>query len=226
MSDDSLFREVDEEFRRDQALRLWKQWGNYVVAVALAVIVGVAAFKGWEYWQTWRAETAGTAYHQALSHLEQDRTEQAQTIFADLASDGHQGYATLARLQLAGILAEQGQVDEAVEAYDAVAEDGAAAREFRDLARVRAGYLLAETASAEELQERLAMLERPNSPWRNAVREIVASAHYRTGNLMEADRLMNEILADPEAPQSMRQRAQMMVQLLEPELADRAAAVN
>jgi hypothetical protein len=226
LSDDSLFREVDEEFRRDQALRLWKQWGNYVVAVALAVILGVSAFKGWEYWQTHRAETAGTGYHQALSHLEQNRTDQAQTIFANLASDGHQGYASLARLHLAGILAEQGEVEEAVAAYDAVANDGSAAREFRDLAHVRAGYLLAETASAEDLQARLSVIDGPDSPWRNAVREIVASAHYRTGNLMEADRLMNEILADPEAPQSMRQRAQMMVQLLEPELADRAAAVN
>jgi hypothetical protein len=65
LSDDSLFREVDEEFRRDQALKLWKRYGNYVVAVALAVIIGVAGFKGWEYWQTWRAETAGAAYHQA-----------------------------------------------------------------------------------------------------------------------------------------------------------------
>ena len=226
MSDDSLFREVDEEFRRDQALRLWKQWGNYVVAVALAVILGVAGFKGWEYWQTYQAETAGTAFHQALSHLEQDRTDEAQTIFADLASNGPPGYASLARLQLAGILAGQGETAQAVEAYDAVANDGSAAREFRDLARVRAGYLLAETASPEDLQERLAVLERADSPWRNAVREIVASAHYRTGNLMEADRLMNEILADPEAPPSMRQRAQMMVQLLEPELAGQAAAVN
>jgi hypothetical protein len=226
LSDDSLFREVDEEFRRDQALRLWKQWGNYVVAVALAVIIGVAGYQGWNYWQTYRADTAGTAYHQAMSHHEQDRTDQAQTIFADLASDGHQGYASLARLQLAGILAEGGEVEDAVAAYDAVADDGSAAREFRDLARVRAGYLLAESASPDDLQERLATLERADSPWRNAVREIVASAHYRTGNLMEADRLMNEILADPEAPQSMRQRAQMMVQLLEPELADKAAAVN
>lgn len=226
MSDDSLFREVDEEFRRDQALRAWKQYGNYVVAVALAVIIGVAGYQGWNYWQTFRAETAGTAYHQALSHLEQDRTDQARTIFADLASNGHQGYASLARLQLAGIMAEQGEVEEAVAAYDAVAEDGSAAREFRDLARVRAGYLLAETASPDDLQERLTVLEGADSPWRNAVREIVASAHYRTGNLMEADRLMNEILADPEAPQSMRQRAQMMVELLEPQLADKAAAVN
>ena len=226
MSDDSLFREVDEEFRRDQALRLWKQYGNYVVAVALAIVVAVAGYQAWRYWQTHRAETAGTAYHQALNHLEQDRVEQAQTIFADLASDGHEGYASLARLQLAGILAEQGETAEAVEAYDAVAEDGSAAREFRDLARVRAGYLLAETANPEELQERLGALDGPDGPWRNAVREILGAAHYRTGNLSEADRLMNEILADPEAPQSMRQRAQMMVQLLEPELADRAAAVN
>jgi hypothetical protein len=54
----------------------------------------------------------------------------------------------------------------------------------------------------------------------------LASAHYRTGNFVEADRLMNEILVDPEAPQAMRQRAQMMVQLLEPVLAGKAAAVN
>lgn len=226
MSDDSLFREVDEEFRRDQALKLWNRYGNYVLAVALAVIIGVAGFKAWEYWRTWRAETAGAAYHHGLSQLEQDRIEEAQTVFADLADDGQKGYATLARLQLAGILAEQGQTAQAVDAFDAVANDPSAPREFRELARVRAGYLLAETESPDELQQRLAVLDRPDSPWRNAVREILATAHYRTGNLVEADRLMNEILVDPEAPQNMRQRAQMMVQLLEPALADKAAAVN
>ena len=226
MSDDSLFREVDEEFRRDQALKLWNRYGNYVVAVALAVVIGVAGFKGWEYWQTWRAETAGAAYHHGLSQLEQDRTEEAQGVFADLADGGHKGYATLARLQLAGILTEQGQTAQAVEAYDAVANDSGAPREFRELARVRAGYLLAETESPDDLQQRLAVLDRADSPWRNAVREILATAHYRTGNLVEADRLMNEVLGDPEAPQNMRQRAQMMVQLLEPALADKAAAVN
>jgi hypothetical protein len=226
LSDDSLFREVDEEFRRDQALKLWNRYGNYVVAVALAVVIGVAGFKGWEYWQTWRAETAGAAYHHGLSHIEQDRTEEAQTVFADLADGGQKGYATLARLQLAGILTEQGQTAQAVEAYDAVADDSGAPREFRELARVRAGYLLAETESPDDLQQRLAVLDRADSPWRNAVREILATAHYRTGNLVEADRLMNEVLGDPEAPQNMRQRAQMMVQLLEPALADKAAAVN
>jgi hypothetical protein len=226
LSDDSLFREVDEEFRRDQAFKLWKRYGNYVVAVALAVVIGVSGFKGWEYWQTYRAETAGTAYHMGLAHLERDRAEQAQAIFADLAAGGQKGYATLARLQLAGIMAAQGRDGEAVEAYDAVAADRSAAREFRELAQVRAGYLLVGTESPEALGQRLMGLDRPDSSWRNAVREILASAHYRTGNLLEADRLMNEVLVDPEAPPAMRQRAQMMVQLLQPALADRAAAVN
>jgi hypothetical protein len=226
LSDDSLFREVDEEFRRDQALRLWRRYGNYVVAVSLAVIISVSVIKGWQYWQSYRAETAGAAYYQGLSHLEQNRPEQAEMIFAELAAGGPQGYATLARLQLAGILAERGQTAEAVEAYDAVAANSAVAREFRDLARVRAGYLLVGTASPADLEQRLAVLERPDSPWRNAVREILATAHYRTGNFIEADRLMNEILVDPMAPQAMRQRAQMMVQLLQPVLAGRATAVN
>ena len=225
MSDDSLFREVDEEFRRDQALKLWQRYGNYVVGVAIAVVLLVAAIKGWQYWQTYRAESAGAAYHQGLAHLEADRTDEAQAILAELAVDGQQGYATLARLHLAGILADRGEVAEAVAAYDAVA-DSSVAREFRELATIRAGYLLAGTESPEILQQRLAVLERPDSPWRNAVREILASAYYRTGNFVEADRLMNEILVDPEAPQAMRQRAQMMVQLLEPLLAAKATAVN
>jgi hypothetical protein len=226
LSDDSLFREVDEEVRRDQALKLWRRYGNYVVAVSLAVIVSVAAIKGWQYWQTYRAETAGAAYHHGLSLMEQDNTEQARMIFADLAAQGQKGYATLARLQLAGILADQGRSAEAVEAYDAVANDGSVAREFRDLARIRAGYLLVGTAGPEDLRQRLAGLERSDGPWRNAVREILAAAHYRTGNFVEADRLMNEVLVDPQAPQAMRQRAQMMVQLLQPVLASRATAVN
>lgn len=226
MSDDSLFREVDEEFRRDQALKLWQRYGNYVVGVALAVVLLVAGIKGWQYWQTYRAEAAGAAYHQAVAHFEADRTDEAQAIWADLADDGQKGYSTLARLQLAGILADRGELAEAVEAYDAVAGNSSAPREFRELASIRAGYLLAGTESPDLLKQRLALLDRPDSPWRNAIREILASAHYRTGNFVEADRLMNEILVDPEAPQAMLQRAQMMVQLLEPVLAGKAAALN
>ncbi len=226
MSEDSLFREVDEEVRREQFAKLWQRYGNYVVAVSVLIIVAVAGVKGWQWWEKRQAEQAGSAYQQALTQLEQDKTAQAERSFAEIASGSHKGYATLARLQLAGALAERGETAEAVEAYDKIAADGAVEQELRDLARIRAGYLLAGSASPEELETRLRPLDRPNSRWANAVREIRAIAAYRAGDYALADRLMNEILVDPEAPQGMRQRAQLMVELLQPSLPGKTAAAE
>lgn len=226
MSEDSLFREVDEEVRREQLAKLWQRYGNYVVAVSVLVIVLVAGIKGWQYWQARQAEAAGAAYQQALTQLEAGKTDEARQAFAEVASGSHKGYAALARLQVAAALAERGETAEAVAAYDKVAADGSVDRELRDLARVRAGYLLAGSASPEELETRLRPLDRPNSQWTSAVREIRGIAAYRAGDFALADRLMNEILVDPQAPQGMRQRAQMMVQLLQPVLPGKTAATN
>ncbi len=39
-----IFREIDEEVRRDKAAELWKKYGWVVTALAVLVVVGVA---GW-----------------------------------------------------------------------------------------------------------------------------------------------------------------------------------
>ena len=62
MSDESLFREVDEEVRQDQLKKIWDRYGNIILAVCLAVIALVAGIKGWEYWQTKQAEAAAETY--------------------------------------------------------------------------------------------------------------------------------------------------------------------
>ena len=49
MSDESLFREVDEEVRQDQFKKLWTLYGSYFTALAVAVVLAVAGFKGWQY---------------------------------------------------------------------------------------------------------------------------------------------------------------------------------
>ena len=45
VSDESLFREVDEEVRSDEFKRLWQRYGNYITAVALGIVIAVAGFK-------------------------------------------------------------------------------------------------------------------------------------------------------------------------------------
>jgi len=224
LSDESLFREVDEEVRRERLAKLWERYGNLIVAVSVIVIAAVAGTKGWQYWKRQQAETAGAGYFAALALQAEGKAEEAAQALDAVIKGGHAGYATLAHLLSAARLAAEGKTDEAVKAYDAVSADGSAPPELRDLARVRAGYLLASSASVDELQARLQPLDKPGGPWLNAVREIKAAAAYRAGDYQQADRLMNELVADPNAPQAARQRALIMVQLLAPMLGKTEAA--
>jgi len=58
VSDESLFREVDEEVRQDQLKKIWARYGNLIVAVCLALVAVVAGIKGWQYWQIRQSEQA------------------------------------------------------------------------------------------------------------------------------------------------------------------------
>jgi hypothetical protein len=212
VSDESLFREVDEEVRREQAKKLWDRYGTYLVAVSLAVIIGVASWKGWQYWQLNRSQAAAKVYFKQGSDAAGPRDSELE----QLAHSGPAGYALLARFSLAGELAKAGKPDEAVKAYDAIAADRSAPQAFREAATIRAAYLLADTASAADLSARLAALDKPDSVWRLPIKEIYALAAWRESRYPDAFQLVGEIAADPAAPQGMRQRAQIMAAVLQP----------
>ena len=46
MSD--IFREVDEEVRREKLQQLWERHGNLIVAAALLVVLAVGGWRGYE----------------------------------------------------------------------------------------------------------------------------------------------------------------------------------
>jgi hypothetical protein len=94
---------------------------------------------------------------------------------------------------------------------------------MKDASRVRAAYLLVDTLPPAELATPLSGLDAEKSAWRNAVLEILALAAYRTGDYALADRHANEIVADITAAPTMRQRAQMLVQLVTPLLGTKPA---
>jgi len=220
VSDESLFREVDEEVRQDQFKKIWARYGNLIIAVCLAVVAAVAGIKGWDYWQTKQSEAAAEAYSKVLAEIAAGKTTEAATLAEGL---GHQGFAVLARMAEAAALDKAGKAADAVKVYDAIAADSGTGPALRDAAKVRAAYILVDTLPPNELSGRLAGLDAANNPWRNAVNEILALSAYRTGDYALADRHANEIVADITAPPSLRQRAQVLVQLITPLLAAKPA---
>lgn len=216
MSEESLFREVDEEVRQEQYKKLWDRYGNYAVALCLIVVAAVAGFKGWQYFQLRQAEGAAQAYFDAVKAATAGTSPEA---LKQLEGIGHSGFGQLARMRQAGFLASQGKADEAVKVYDAIAADGAADPALRDAARIRAAYVLADKLTTADLVKRIGDFDKETSPWRHEAREILGIAAWRTGDNVTADRYMNAILADPAAPQGVRERAGVFLQLLKPLLA-------
>lgn len=222
MSD--IFREVDEEIRRDELKGMWDRYGLYVLGLCAAVILGVGGYKGWQAYQASRAYSAGENFAQALNLQQEGKNADALKQYAKIAADAPGGYAGLAKFQVAGAHAQAGDIDKAIKVYDELAADSAIGPNLQGLARIRAGFLLLDRGKSADIETRVAGLNVSGNAWQNSAREILALSAQNQGDLQKAQSLYDAIVADPLAPQGVRERAQIMQSLLGPEAAEAAKA--
>jgi hypothetical protein len=210
MSD--IFQEVDEEVRRERLMQLWKRYGNFVIAAAVILVLGVGAWRGYQWWEAKKAAEAGAAFDSAVELADTGKPAEAEAAFARLANQGPATYRVLARIREAAILAQR-DPKAAVAAYDAIANDGSAGKSFQDLAAIRAASLLVDTAPLAEIAQRLEPLTKPDSPFRHSARELLALAAFKAGDKVAAKKWFDMIESDPETPQSLRGRIDILMTL-------------
>ncbi|MHB2169251.1 tetratricopeptide repeat protein [Alsobacter sp. R-9] len=208
-----IFREIDEDVRRDRAVEFWKKYGNVVIALALLAVAGTAGWRGWVYWQTKQSEAAGARYEAAIERVKAGNAAEAEADLKSLASSGPKGYEQLSRLVLA---AEQGKSDPeaGVKAYDALVADGGLPQLLRDIARLRAALLLADTASPADLKTRLDPLLVQGNAFAGNARELLGLAALKAGDYEGAGKWFDAIVTDREAPASLRQRADLLLAIV------------
>lgn len=212
MSD--IFREVDEDLRREQYKRIWKQYGNYIIAAAVLIVVAVAGYRGWEYYQAQRAASTGDRFLAALELADAGRTQEASAALTAIANDGAGQYPVLARMRAAALKATGGDPTGAAGDFDRIAADGSVPLPLRTVARLRAAMLLVDTAPLEDIRQRVGQLADTAGAYQNAAREILGLSAFRAGNLDEARRYFEAIRDDQVAAQSISQRAQLMLDLI------------
>ena len=98
MSDESLFREVDEEVRQEQFKKLWARYGKFVIGLAVLVILGVSGMEGWRFWQARQSEQAGDSFFAATELAASGKAADAVKQFEAI---GKTGFADLGRLRAA-----------------------------------------------------------------------------------------------------------------------------
>jgi hypothetical protein len=214
MSDNSFFREVDEAVRHDQYKKLWDRYGIAILVVGALVIVSVAAYKGWTFWQERQAQEAGAEFTQALALESGNDQDKAREAFAALAADGPSGYQTLSRFQLASNEAKAGETDKAVASYDALATDSSVDPILQGLATLQAATLRLDSADYPEMERRLKGLTAGTSAWRFSARELLGLSAYRNNDMQAAEEQFSALLSTQGTPPNLRDRANMMLTLI------------
>jgi hypothetical protein len=208
-----IFQEVDEEVRREQLHKLWQRYGNLIIAACILVVAAVGGWRGYEWWQAKKAAESGAAFENAVTLAETGKHQEAEAAFAKLATDGSAGYRALARLREAAELAQTDR-PAAVKAYDEIAADGGVGPVIQQLAAVRAGILLVDTAPYSEMRQRLEPLTATDKTFRHSARELLALSAWKAGDMTAAKQWADMITTDPQSPEATRSRAEVLSELI------------
>ena len=214
MVDGDIFREIDEEIKREQFAKLWDKYGYLILGAALAIVVGVAGYKYWKYDQAQQSQTYGTRYTDALELARTGKKDLAQLSFTQIAEKGPRGYAMLSQMRDAAVKASAGKLSDAVSDYDKLSGNGTVDPVFQDFSRIQAAMLRVDKADEAEMKQRLGSLADGASSWRHSARELLGLSAYRAGNMDGAENYYNQLLSDQAAPGGIRQRAEMMLALI------------
>lgn len=214
MSDDSFIREVEEELRSDRLKGFWDRFGTIIIGIAVLIVVATAGYRGYEYYSQTQASASGDRFLAALNLANEGKPDEALSALQALEADGYGAYPVLARMRAATVLQEKGDTEGAVAAFDAVAADESAPDAVRDMARIRAAYILVDTGSAADVAQRAEQLSADNNPLRDAAREALGLAAWKEGRLGDAKTLFRQIVDNPTAPRNAVQRANIMLDLI------------
>ncbi len=222
MSSETLIREVDEELRRDRLRKLWRQLGPWIIGGAVAVVLGVAGYEAWDWWQRTQAAKSSDQFYAAVAAADGKDLDAGKKALDDVIAHASGGYPILAQFREAGLLGQQGKLDEAVAAYDALANSLDNVH-LRELALVLAGYELIDKGDVAAVQQRVGGLITPTDPLRNAAREALGLTQFKAGKLDDALATFQAITGDTLPSEDIRARAQIYIQELISEGAKSAA---
>jgi predicted negative regulator of RcsB-dependent stress response len=145
--------DLEEQEQLDELKTWWKQYGNLVTAIVVALALGALAWQGWNWWQRKQAAEASSLYMGVQRAVAQSDAKRAR----DLAGELIDKYSLTAYAGMAAMLSGKAQVDagdlKTAKAQLQWASENAKDPALRDLARLRlAGVLLDEKAHDEALK--------------------------------------------------------------------------
>lgn len=204
--------DLEEQEQLAELKAWWNKYGNFILTVVTIVLLGFAAYNGWQWYQREQAGQAAGVYGQlekAIAAKDADKVG----AFAEMLTSkyGSTAYAAMAALQAAKVQGEAGKTDRARESLQWVI-DKAPQGELKAIARVRlAGVLLDE----KKYDDALKVLSFDVPPAQAAaVADRRGDIFAAQSKVEEARTAYTEALAHTDAQHPLRQLIQLKLDAL------------
>ncbi|MGQ0531682.1 MAG: tetratricopeptide repeat protein [Caulobacteraceae bacterium] len=217
---DSFVREVDESLRQDRMLAIAKRYGPWIIGLFAVFIISLGGWQVWSGYQTrvsreHAAEFAAAQETARQAIAQQGDLDPAKAEFERLAGEGPRVYRAMARMERAALLSLEGDLEAALAEFDAAAEISPDPT-MRESAQIRAAYIAAETQDFAALRTRLEPLIESDTRVSYLARELLAIEAWEAGDLDLARNTLQELTLAFEAPDTVRQRAQVALGVIGP----------
>lgn len=213
MSD--IFREVEEEVRKDKAQAFAKKHGPWIAGLVLG---GLVALVGWQLWQQWQQDARldlAQRYGDALAAAAGDDAVAGLNRLEALAAEPEESYGLLAGFQAARLRAEAGDLEGALTAWDRIAEDADVPQAWREAARLLAVQHAIGSRPLAEVEARLDPLLAEGAVYRPAALELAALAALAAEDAAGARAYLQTLSQLSEAPPQLRERAAQLLAVLD-----------
>jgi len=142
--------DLEEQDKLEDLKAWWKQWGNSISGIVIAVCVGVVGVQGWRWWAQHQAEQASVLFGAVNAAVRANDTAKAKDAMAQLADKyGRTAYAPRGALLVAALLFDSGDKAGA-KAQLAAVIDRDAEDELKDIARLRLAAILLDDKQYDE----------------------------------------------------------------------------
>ncbi|MEE9208993.1 MAG: tetratricopeptide repeat protein, partial [Kiloniellales bacterium] len=129
-----IFKEVDEDLRRDNLEKLWKKYGFQIIGLAAAVVLGVAGVQGWQAYDLDQRSKLSDRYGAARELAQGGEATAGLDAMIDLSEASGGGYAGLAAFEEARLRVESGDTGGAIAVWDRIAEGSGLGPGFKEAA--------------------------------------------------------------------------------------------
>lgn len=213
--EDAFIREIDEELKNEKLKKIWDKYGLFIILFVVVVISATVSFETFRSWNEKRNQEFSDTYAYALNLQNQGRYAEAMETLEKLQKSKKAVYSNIAEIQMANILMEQNKVEEAI----AILENVVATKDFnpqmKQIAIIKLASYKLDYAPSQEIQDMLAPLVSENGVWTNIAKELLAMLAVRENDFERAKSLYQEISVAGNTPDSLKARAQDMLNVIE-----------